>query len=111
MRLNPFALTMVAAAAAGLAHPPPGRADGPAVDNSAGAATRVPGIAQLHGSLTNGPADVRICWGTADAGTNGPWANTLLLTNTANMFGPAATLGPPDYILNNGSHGSATIVE
>jgi hypothetical protein len=55
----------------------------PGVDNTAGATNLSPGIAQLRGTLTNGPADVRLYWGTTDGGTNkGNWANTNLLAST-----------------------------
>jgi hypothetical protein len=57
----------------------------PVVDNSAGATNLSVGVAQLQGTLTNGPADVRLYWGTADGGTNqANWANMSLLTGAAN---------------------------
>jgi hypothetical protein len=40
---------------------------------------------------TKRPADVRLYWRTTDAGTNGPWANTILWAGAANG---AWTLGP-----------------
>jgi len=55
----------------------------PVVDNAVGATNLAPGMAQLWGSLNNGPADVRVYWGSSDGGTNGPWANTNLLTAMA----------------------------
>jgi hypothetical protein len=41
------------------------------------------GVAQLRGTLANGPADVRLYWGQTDGGTNGPWANTNRLAGAA----------------------------
>jgi|GEM_PF-337990 len=55
----------------------------PLVDNSAGATNLTVGVAQLRGSLFNGPADVRLFWGTTDGGTNGPWTNTNLVAGAA----------------------------
>jgi autotransporter-associated beta strand protein len=53
----------------------------PGVANAPGATNLSAGVAQLRGTLTNGPADVRLYWGTSDGGTNkGNWANTNLLT-------------------------------
>ena len=70
-------------AAIGLANPQIGQADGAVVDNAGGASNVVPGMASLQGSLTEGPADVNICWGTTDGGTNGPWENTNALPNVS----------------------------
>jgi hypothetical protein len=54
----------------------------PSVANAPGATNLSAGVAQLRGTLTNGPADVRLYWGTTDGGTNkGNWANTNLLVN------------------------------
>jgi hypothetical protein len=57
----------------------------PGVDNGAGATNLWVGVAQLRGTLTNGPADVSIYWGGNDGGTlTGNWANVVLWTNTSN---------------------------
>ena len=48
----------------------------PGVDNAEGGVNVAVGVTQLQGTLTNGPADVQICWGLTDGGTDGPWANT-----------------------------------
>ncbi len=56
---------------------------GPVVGNGGGATNLSVGVAQLRGTLTNAPADVRFYWGTTDGGTNpANWAGTILLTNT-----------------------------
>ncbi|MCX6929378.1 MAG: DUF6288 domain-containing protein, partial [Verrucomicrobia bacterium] len=56
---------------------------GPLVSNTGGATNLAAGVAQLRGTLTNAPADVRIYWGAADGGTNPTnWTGTILLTNT-----------------------------
>lgn len=53
----------------------------PVVDNASGATTLTAGMAQLRGNLSNGPADLRLCWGTTDGGTNkASWANISLLS-------------------------------
>ncbi len=44
----------------------------PTVDNAGGATALVPGGATLNGELlAGGTADVTVCWGSVDAGTNG----------------------------------------
>jgi len=52
----------------------------PSVDNAGGASDLVPGGATLNGELlTGGTADVTVCWGYIDAGTNGvpaDWQHT-----------------------------------
>ena len=56
----------------------------PTVDNGSGATNLTSGVAQLRGTLANGPADVRIFWGATDGGTNqANWANLNLLTGVA----------------------------
>jgi hypothetical protein len=68
--------------------PPPGTPM--AVHNAAGATNLAAGVVQLRGTLVSAnPATVRLYWGTGDGGTNGPWANTNVLTNVPN--GPFAS--------------------
>ena len=70
----------------------PASMPGPVVDNADGATNLAAGVAQLRGTLTNGPADVRLYWGTTDGGTNpANWANTILLAGTASGLLLAAT--------------------
>ncbi len=55
----------------------------PIVDNATGATNVSVGVAQLRGTLANGPSDVRFFWGTTDGGTNkANWANVISLTGT-----------------------------
>jgi hypothetical protein len=61
--------------------PPP---SAPGVDNTGGATNLTAGVAQLRGTLSSGPADVRLYWGGTDGGTNkASWATANLLTNAA----------------------------
>ena len=68
---------------------------GPVVDNGGGATNLSIGVAQLRGTLANGPSDVRLHWGTTDGGTNkANWANVISLagTPTGSFLGNASNL-------------------
>jgi hypothetical protein len=51
------------------------------VDHGSGAVNISPGVASLRGALNGWSADVTVCWGRTDGGTNlANWQNTISLT-------------------------------